>query len=240
MVVRLGIEVLLEEKRSVLRGARVGAVVHPASILSNFQHTADALFVEKSFHLGALFGVVRAVIVQVDGRFELVDVHVLMHKNVDHGVDAAIRHLWRQDCPLCLLTDASVHIVAVVLFVVIGTADPVIRVATGAKISLAESVAQRLISLEHHDYATLPRLARSFTALTLLASILWAALLAPGLRTEVRWIGATLIVVGIFLLETALLATLHRWIPLLAAGLTVPLATLAATLVPEQIGRAHV
>ena len=118
--------------------------------------------------------------------------------------------------------------------VIIGTGDPVIRVATGAKISLAESVAQRLISLEHQDYATLPRLARSFTALMLLASILWAALLAPGLRTEVRWIGVALIVVGIFLLETALLATLHKWIPLFAAGLTVPLATLAATLVPER------
>jgi hypothetical protein len=117
--------------------------------------------------------------------------------------------------------------------VVIGTADPVIRVATGAKISVAESVAQRLISLEHQDYATLPRLARSFTALTLLAAILWAALLAPGLRAEVRWIGTGLIVVGIFVLETALLAALHRWIPLLAAGLTVPLATLAATMIPE-------
>jgi uncharacterized protein YbbC (DUF1343 family) len=44
MTVRPGIEVLLNERRNLLRGARVGAVVHPASALSDLRHTADLLF----------------------------------------------------------------------------------------------------------------------------------------------------------------------------------------------------
>jgi len=56
MSVRPGIEVLLTDRLSLLRGARVGAVVHPASVLSNLKHSADALFEERSFRLTALFG----------------------------------------------------------------------------------------------------------------------------------------------------------------------------------------
>jgi predicted Ser/Thr protein kinase len=119
-------------------------------------------------------------------------------------------------------------------WVVIGGTETAVTVATGDALVLGETVAQRLISLEQHDYATVPRLARTFTALTLLAAVLWGALLAPGLRTPIRWVSVGLVVVGAFLLEVALLASLHVWIPLLAASLTVPLATLAATLVPER------
>ena len=56
MTVRLGIEILLQERKKLLHGARVGAVVHPASVLPNLQHTADALLAEKSFNLVSLFG----------------------------------------------------------------------------------------------------------------------------------------------------------------------------------------
>jgi uncharacterized protein YbbC (DUF1343 family) len=56
MSVRLGVDVFLEERKSLWRGARVGAVVHPASVRANLQHTADALFAERSFELLALFG----------------------------------------------------------------------------------------------------------------------------------------------------------------------------------------
>ena len=118
--------------------------------------------------------------------------------------------------------------------VVIGPSTPTLRVATGETLSLAESVAQRVISLEHGDYATIPRLARTFTALTLLAAILWAALLAPGLRTPIRWVVVSLIVIGAFALEAGLLAIARVWIPLIAASMTVPLATLAAAIVPER------
>jgi uncharacterized protein YbbC (DUF1343 family) len=44
MRVRPGIEVLLQERASMIRDARVGAVVHPASVLPDLRHTADALF----------------------------------------------------------------------------------------------------------------------------------------------------------------------------------------------------
>lgn len=56
MSIKPGIEVLLEDKQSIIRGARVGAVVHPASVLRNLRHTADALRECRGFHLVSLFG----------------------------------------------------------------------------------------------------------------------------------------------------------------------------------------
>jgi len=56
MRVRPGIEVLLDKRKSLIRGARVGIVVHPASILPDFQHTADALFAGNEIRLVSLFG----------------------------------------------------------------------------------------------------------------------------------------------------------------------------------------
>jgi uncharacterized protein YbbC (DUF1343 family) len=56
MHVRPGIEILLDSKRSLMRGARIGAVVHPASVLPDLRHTADALLACKDCNLVALFG----------------------------------------------------------------------------------------------------------------------------------------------------------------------------------------
>ena len=56
MTVRLGIEVLLDRECSLLRGARVGCVVHPASVLSNLRHTADVMAGRSEFRLVSLFG----------------------------------------------------------------------------------------------------------------------------------------------------------------------------------------
>jgi uncharacterized protein YbbC (DUF1343 family) len=56
MTVRTGIEVLLTKKRNMIQGARVGVVAHPASVLPDLRHTADALFGFKDFYLVALFG----------------------------------------------------------------------------------------------------------------------------------------------------------------------------------------
>jgi uncharacterized protein YbbC (DUF1343 family) len=56
MRVKLGIEVLLTDRINSLAGARVGALVHPASVLPTLQHTADALLGEKRVHLVSLFG----------------------------------------------------------------------------------------------------------------------------------------------------------------------------------------
>lgn len=120
------------------------------------------------------------------------------------------------------------------LYLVIGGTQAAESVPTGDTLALGEAVTQRLISLEQRDYATLPRLARTVTGLVLLASILFGALWAPGLRRSTRWVTVGLIVVGALLAEVALLAGLHVWIPLCAASLTVPLATLAASLVPER------
>jgi uncharacterized protein YbbC (DUF1343 family) len=55
MSVKPGIEVFLD-KPSIIQGARVGVVVHPASVLSNLRHTADALWECREFTLVSLFG----------------------------------------------------------------------------------------------------------------------------------------------------------------------------------------
>jgi uncharacterized protein YbbC (DUF1343 family) len=56
MAVRPGIEVLLQDREDLIRGARVGAVVHPASVLPDLRHTADVLSRSKAFKLVLLFG----------------------------------------------------------------------------------------------------------------------------------------------------------------------------------------
>jgi uncharacterized protein YbbC (DUF1343 family) len=56
MTVRPGIEMLLSKRQSLLRGAHLGVVVHPASVLRNLKHTADALSESSDFRLISLFG----------------------------------------------------------------------------------------------------------------------------------------------------------------------------------------
>src|SRR5688572_25596740 len=54
--VRLGVEVLLDEKIDLIRGQRVGLVCNQASILPDFTHVADAFGDLREFDLTALFG----------------------------------------------------------------------------------------------------------------------------------------------------------------------------------------
>jgi uncharacterized protein YbbC (DUF1343 family) len=56
MSVQVGIENLLRARPAFIAGLRVGAVVHPASVLSNLRHTADVLAGEKWLKLVSLFG----------------------------------------------------------------------------------------------------------------------------------------------------------------------------------------
>jgi uncharacterized protein YbbC (DUF1343 family) len=56
MTVKTGIEVLIESRADILRGARVGAVVHPASVTSDLRHTADVLRGHGDIRLVSLFG----------------------------------------------------------------------------------------------------------------------------------------------------------------------------------------
>jgi uncharacterized protein YbbC (DUF1343 family) len=54
--VRLGIEVLLEDKFATLAGQRVGLVCNPASVFPDFRHVADIFFEHPEINLTALFG----------------------------------------------------------------------------------------------------------------------------------------------------------------------------------------
>lgn len=56
MRVEPGIELLLGDQVGLLKGARVGAVVHPASVLPDLRHTVDTLAADKRFELVSLFG----------------------------------------------------------------------------------------------------------------------------------------------------------------------------------------
>jgi uncharacterized protein YbbC (DUF1343 family) len=56
MRVRPGIEVLFDKQKDLIRGARVGVVVHPASVLPDFRHTADVLNAFEHSRLISVFG----------------------------------------------------------------------------------------------------------------------------------------------------------------------------------------
>jgi uncharacterized protein YbbC (DUF1343 family) len=55
-MVKLGLEVLIESKLDSLKGQRVGLVVNPTSLDSNFRHAVDLLHERPEVRLTALFG----------------------------------------------------------------------------------------------------------------------------------------------------------------------------------------
>jgi uncharacterized protein YbbC (DUF1343 family) len=54
--VKLGLETLLEESNSVLRGARIGLICNQASVDHSYRHAADLLHNDSHIDLRALFG----------------------------------------------------------------------------------------------------------------------------------------------------------------------------------------
>ncbi|MEW6131243.1 MAG: DUF1343 domain-containing protein [Acidobacteriota bacterium] len=54
--VKLGLEVLLESRGTLLKGKRIGLIVNPASINSRFEHAADLFFHHTEINLTACFG----------------------------------------------------------------------------------------------------------------------------------------------------------------------------------------
>jgi len=54
--IALGLEVLLSEKMSLLRGARVGLICNPTTVDHNFRHAADLFHAHPDIKLTALFG----------------------------------------------------------------------------------------------------------------------------------------------------------------------------------------
>src|ERR1044071_5708048 len=53
---KIGLEVLLESRLNLLEGMRVGLIVNPASINSQFEHAADLFYQESRINLTSLFG----------------------------------------------------------------------------------------------------------------------------------------------------------------------------------------
>lgn len=54
--IKLGLEILLEKKLPLLRGARVGLICNPTSVNHDYQHAADLLHAHPEVELTALFG----------------------------------------------------------------------------------------------------------------------------------------------------------------------------------------
>ena len=122
--------------------------------------------------------------------------------------------------------------------VVIGHGGQLLEVATGGELSVGEALTQRLASLESDDFMIPLRFGRAFAVLLLLVAIVWAAVFAPQLAPLPRTVVTLLVTFGLMLLEVALLAAAHLWLPLLLPALAVPLAVLAASLTPERVSAA--
>ncbi len=56
MRVKTGIEILLDRRRDLIQEARIGVVVHPASVLPDLRHTADVIWKAGGCRLVSLFG----------------------------------------------------------------------------------------------------------------------------------------------------------------------------------------
>ncbi len=56
MGIKTGVEVFLRDRVNGMKGLRMGAVVHPASVLSDLRHTVDALCEAPGLRVTALFG----------------------------------------------------------------------------------------------------------------------------------------------------------------------------------------
>ena len=54
--IKLGLEVLLDEKVALLRGARVGLICNPTTVNHQWQHAADLLHAHPAINLTTLFG----------------------------------------------------------------------------------------------------------------------------------------------------------------------------------------
>ena len=53
---KIGLESLFEHHVDLLRGQRIGLIVHPASINQQYEHAADLFHRSKEFQLTTLFG----------------------------------------------------------------------------------------------------------------------------------------------------------------------------------------
>lgn len=54
--IKLGLEILLDEKIDLLRGLRVGLICNPSTVNHQYQHAADLFHAHPDIHLTALFG----------------------------------------------------------------------------------------------------------------------------------------------------------------------------------------
>lgn len=77
--VKLGLEVLLEEKAAVLSGARVGLICNQASVDHHFRHAADLFHAHSGVNLTALFGPQHGI--RGDVQDNMIE--------TDHGIDRA-------------------------------------------------------------------------------------------------------------------------------------------------------
>jgi Protein kinase domain/CHASE2 domain len=118
--------------------------------------------------------------------------------------------------------------------VVIGGSEPTLNTPAASAVPFGDVVAQRIASLEADDYATVPRYARSLLALALVGSILWAVLVAPRQRAQVRIVATVLVALSLLLVEFGLLVVAKVWIPLGLAAVAILLTTIATALVPER------
>ena len=72
-MVKTGLEVLLEERPSRLKGARVALIAHPASIDSRLHHSIDLFYARKDFRLMLILGPEHGARGEAQDQIELGD-----------------------------------------------------------------------------------------------------------------------------------------------------------------------
>ena len=88
--VKLGVEKLLEENVSLLRGARVGLICNQASVDHKLRHAADILYEHRDVQLRALFGPQHGI------RGDVQDNMIETAHTVDHQTGLPIHSLYSE------------------------------------------------------------------------------------------------------------------------------------------------
>jgi len=108
--------------------------------------------------------------------------------------------------------------------VVLGS-GPERALALGGHLSLGEATTQRVLSLEARDFYTRPPGIVIWRLALLVLLISWSVRVLPGRTRRRQWHATALMVGGLLLLEVAVLATTHLWLPLLISLIALPAAT---------------
>jgi hypothetical protein len=123
---------------------------------------------------------------------------------------------------------------------VIGEGPSNLKLTQGPRLSLGETISQRIASLESADYLQRSTGGWLITLAAALGLIAWVGLVAPKRTRYAQYRWALLWMVGLTLIEILALITAHVWVPLMTVCFSVPLAVLSLGLLRRRPAKATV